>query len=193
MRVRFLLVWVAAIACGNPEEPKTAQPPVASTSPPAATSAAPVASESAAPVASATPSATASATAPAPPAFTKTLKELLADAKVIKLTWREKLDSNEAKTLTINAQSLKGILDAIGADQTPGGGAPAYMSTYSFRFEDAKGNPIATISLYASTSMSDSNKKYGRIDTADGKYGGVVVAKYDELQKKLKALGVPLP
>ncbi len=191
MRVRFLVALVATIACGNAEEPKTAQPPAASTSAPvaSATSAAPVASESAAPVVSAAPSAS----APAPPAFTKTLKELLADAKVIKLTWREKLDSNEAKTVTIPAQSLKGIIDAVGADQTPGGSAPAYMSTYSFRFEDAKGNPIATISLYASASLSDSNKKYGRIDTADGKYGGIVVAKYDELQKKLKALGVALP
>jgi hypothetical protein len=67
------------------------------------------------------------------------------------------------------------------------------MSTYSFRFEDAKGNPIATISLYASPTMSDSNKKYARIDTAEGKYAGVVIAKYEDLQKKLKSLNVTLP
>ena len=146
-----------------------------------------------APVAPARRRARRRSAAPAAPTFTKSLKELLADAKTIKLTWREKLDTNEAKTVTIQAQSVKGIIDAIGADQTPGGSAPAYMSTYSFRFEDAKGNPIATISLYSSPTMSDSNKKYGRIDTADGKYGGIVVAKYEDLQKKLKALGVTLP
>jgi hypothetical protein len=193
MRTRVVVSFIALLACGNQEQPKTAEPPTASATPPAATSAAPVASASAsaAPVASAAPTAT--ETAPPPPAFTKSLKEILGDAKSIKLTWREKLDSNEAKVVTISAQSIKGILDAIGAEQTPAGSTPAYMSTFSFRFEDAKGNPIATVSLYSSPTMSDSNKKYGRIDTADGKYAGIVVAKYEDLQKKLKALSVALP
>ncbi len=193
MRTRVVVSFIALLACGNQEQPKTAEPLAASATPPAATSAAPVASESAAPVASATAAPSATETAPPPPAFTKSLKEILGDAKSIKLTWREKLDSNEAKVVTIPAQSIKAIIDAIGAEQTPAGSTPAYMSTFSFRFEDAKGNPIATVSLYASATMSDSNKKYGRIDTADGKYAGIVVAKYEDLQKKLKALSVALP
>ena len=195
MRLRVVISSIALLACGNQEQPKTAQPPVASTTPPAVTSAAPVASESAAAptVASATPAPSATETAPPAPTFTKSLKEILDGAKTIKLTWREKLDSNEAKVVTIPAQSIKGIIDAIGAEQTPAGSTPAYMSTFSFRFEDAKGNPIATVSLYSSPTLSDSNKKYGRIDTADGKYAGIVVAKYEDLQKKLKALSVALP
>jgi hypothetical protein len=41
--------------------------------------------------------------------------------------------------------------------------------------------------------MSDSNRKYGRINVADGTYGGITIAKYEDLQKKLKSLGVELP
>ncbi len=67
------------------------------------------------------------------------------------------------------------------------------MSTFTFRFEDGSGNPLATVILYASATMSDTNKKYGRIDVADGTHGGIAVTKYDDLQKKLKTLGVTLP
>ena len=191
MRFVTCLSLFVLVACGNQEQPPTQPPPAASSAP--APSATPVASASAAPVASATPEPTASATPPAP-TITKTLKELVTDAKSIKLTWREKMDSNEAKVVTIHtAATIHGILDAIGADQVPSGSTPAYMSTFSFRFEDAKGNPLATVSLYASTTMSDSNKKYGRIDVADGTYAGITVAKYDELRKKLKSIGVTLP
>jgi hypothetical protein len=188
-----VLFFATVVACGNnQEQPKTATPAASETATASATaSAEPVAST--APIASATASAAPTETAPPPPTFTKPLKDLLADAKTIKLTWREKLDSPDAKVQTIAAASIKGIVDAFGADQVPSGGGPAYMATYSFRFEDAKGNPIATISLYASATMSDSNKKYGRIDTADGKYAGITVASYETLQKKLKTLTIPLP
>jgi len=192
MNLRVLLV-ATVVACGNnQEQPKTVTP-VASETATASASAAPVASTTASATASTTASAAPTETAPPAPTFTKPLKDLLADAKTIKLTWREKLDSNEGKVQTIAAASIKGIIDAIGADQVPSGGTPAYMATYSFRFEDAKGNPVATISLYASATMSDSNKKYGRIDTADGKYAGITVASYETLQRKLKSLSIPLP
>jgi len=192
MKLRVLF-FATVVACGNnQEQPKTVTP-VASETASASASAAPVASTSASATASATASAAPTETTPPPPTFTKSLKDLLADAKTIKLTWREKLDSPEAKIQTIAAASIKGIVDAMGADQVPSGGGPAYMATYSFRFEDAKSNPIATISLYSSATMSDSNKKYGRIDTADGKYAGITVANYETLQKKLKALSIPLP
>ncbi|HEY2367244.1 MAG TPA: hypothetical protein VGH87_12700 [Polyangiaceae bacterium] len=186
-----VLFFATVVACGNQEQPKTATPAASETATAATASA--VASD--APSASAVASVSAAPTETAPPAptFTKPLKDLLADAKTLKLTWREKLDSPDAKVQTITAASMKGIVDAIGADQVPSGGGPAYMATYSFRFEDAKGNPIATISLYSSATMSDSNKKYGRIDTADGKYAGITVATYETLQKKLKALSIPLP
>jgi len=191
MNLRVLLV-ATVVACGNnQEQPKTVTPVASETA--SATASAPVASTTASASASATASAAPTETAPPAPTFTKPLKDLLADAKTLKLTWREKLDSPDAKVQTIAAASIKGILDAIGADQVPSGGGPAYMATYSLRFEDAKGNPIATISLYSSATMSDSNKKYGRIDTADGKYAGITVANYDTLQKKLKALSIPLP
>jgi len=192
MNLRVLLV-ATVVACGNnQEQPKTAAPAASETAS-AAASTAPVASAPASATASATASAAPTETAPPAPAFTKPLKDLLADAKTIKLTWREKLDSPDAKVQTITAASVKAIVDAVGADQVPSGAGPAYMATYSFRFEDGKGNPIATISLYSSATMSDSNKKYGRIDTADGKYAGITVASYDALQKKLKALSIPLP
>src|SRR6266566_917997 len=131
-----VLFFATVVACGNnQEQPKTATPSASDT----ATASAPVApasaSASAAPIASAAPTET----APPAPMFTKPLKDLLADAKVIKLTWREKLDTNDAKVQTIQAASIKGIVDALGADQVPSGGAPAYMATYSFRFEDGKG------------------------------------------------------
>jgi len=190
MRITSFLL-VSLIACGNSEKPPAEPAPAASSAAPAP-STAPVASDSAAPAASATPAPSASV-AP-PPAFTKTLKQLVGDAKIIKLTWREKMDSNEAKVVTIRtAATIKAILDAMGPDQVPSGSSPAYMSTFQFRFEDAKENPIATVSLYASDNMADENKKYGRIDTADGTYAGLTVAKYDELQKKLKSIGVKLP
>jgi len=193
MRARFVVSLFAVLACGNQEQPPSTPPPAASSAAPAP-SAAPAASESA-PAASAEPAPSATATAPAPPAFTKTLKQLVGDAKIIKLTWRENMDTNEAKTVTIRAaHTIAGILDALGPDQVPSGSTPAYMSTFQFRFEDAKENPLATVSLYASSTMSDANKKYGRIDvSADGAYAGVTVAKYDELQKKLKGIGVTLP
>jgi hypothetical protein len=182
---------VLVMACGNQQQPEPATP--TTSAPPAATSAAPAASESSAPVASAAPEPTASATPP-PPALTKTVKQIVGDAKIIKLTWRENMSSNDAKTVTIRAApTLRAIVDAIGADQTPTGTPPSYMSTFTFRFEDAKENPLATISLYASDTLPDSAKKYGRIDTADGSFAAITVAKYDELQKKLKSLGVTLP
>jgi cytoskeletal protein RodZ len=200
MRIRQVvgcLFWL--VACGNQEAPPATTPTATASAAPSAApvesaSAAPAASASAAPEPSATPAATASA-APAPPAFTETLKELVASAKSIKLTWREDLSSNEAKTVTIKTPAtIKAILDAMGPDQKPAGGTPAYMSTYMFRFEDGKGNPIATVSLYSSANLSDAAKKYGRIDMAsNGKFGGVTIANYAELQKKLKAIGVPLP
>ena len=195
MRIgRFVGCLVCVIACGNQEAPPATTPTATAT---AAPSAAPVASESAAPVASAAPSASAApvaSAAPAAPSITKTLKELVGGAKTIKIAWREKLDSNEAKTVTVNtAATIKGILDAVGPDQTPGGSTPAYMWTYTFRFEDAQGNPLATVSLFASATMSDSKKKDGRIDVANGTFGGVTVAKYEDLQKRLKAIGITLP
>src|SRR5215831_15937400 len=150
MKLRLLLVAATVVACGNnQEQPKTVTP-VASETASATASAAPVASTTASASASATASAAPTETAPPAPTFTKPLKDLVADAKTIKLTWREKLDSPEAKVQTIAAASVKGIIDAMGGDQVPSGGGPAYMATYSFRFEDAKGNPIATISLYSS-------------------------------------------
>ncbi|HSQ63016.1 MAG TPA: hypothetical protein VLM85_07360 [Polyangiaceae bacterium] len=194
--------WVGClfvlVACGNQEAPPATTPTATASSAP---SAAPVATTSAAPEASAAPSAAASAApsaaaaAEAPPQLTQSLKELVANAKSIKLTWREDLSSNEAKTVTVKAPAtIKAILDAMGPDQKPSGSTPAYMSTYSFRFEDAQGNPIATVSLYSSATLADAAKKYGRVDMASGgKFGGITVAKYDELQKKLKAIGVPLP
>lgn len=199
MRIRQVvgcLLWV--VACGNQEAPPATTPTATASSAP---SAAPVATTSAAPEASAGPSAAASAApsaataAEAPPQLTQSLKELVATAKSVKLTWREDLSSNEAKTVVIKAPAtIKAILDAMGPDQKPSGSTPAYMSTYSFRFEDAQGNPIATVSLYSSASLADAAKKYGRIDMASGgKFGGITVEKYDELQKKLKAIGVPLP
>ena len=192
MNLRLVVLVATVVACGNnQEQPKTVTPVASETA--SATASAPVASTTASASASATASAAPTETAPPAPTFTKPLKDLLADAKTLKLTWREKLDSPDAKVQTIAAASIKGILDAIGADQVPSGGGPAYMATYSFRFEDAKGNPIATISLYSSATMSDSNKKYGRFDTADGKYAGITVASYETLQKKLKALSIPLP
>ncbi len=200
MRIRQWLGCLFLVAaCGNQEAPP-ATTPMATTS--SAPSAAPSATTSAVPEASAAPSAAASAVpaataseAPAPPQITQSLNELVANAKSIKLTWREDLSSNEAKTVTIKTPAtLKGILDAIGPDQKPSAGTPAYMSTYTFRFEDAQGNPLATVSLYTSANLADSAKKYGRVDVAaTGKFGGITVANYEELQKKLKALGVPLP
>jgi len=196
MRIgRFVGCLVYVIACGNQETPPATTPTATST---AAPSAAPAASESAAPAASAAPSASAapaaSASAAPAPSITKTLKELVGGAKTIKVAWREKLDSNEAKTVTVNtAATIKGIVDAMGPDQTPGGSTPAYMWTYTFRFEDGQGNPLATVSLFASATMSDSKKKDGRIDVANGTFGGVTVAKYEDLQKRLKAIGITLP
>jgi len=200
MRIRQVvgcLLWV--VACGNQEAPPATTPTATASSAP---SAAPAATTSAAPEASAAPSAAASAApaattaaAEAPPQLTQSLKELVANAKSIKLTWREDLSSNEAKTVTIKAPAtIKAILDAMGPDQKPSGSTPAYMSTYSFRFEDAQGNPLATVSLYSSATLADTAKKYGRVDvSATGKFGGITVEKYEELQKKLKAIGVPLP
>ncbi len=192
MRARFFFWFVCLVGCGN-QEPPSAPPPSASAAPAPPPSAAPVASESAAPAASTAPTPSATAQPPAP-AFTKTLKDLVGGAKLVKLTWRENLDSNEAKTVTIRTpQTIRAIVDALGADQVPAGTAPAYMSTFTFRFEDAKENPLATVSLYSSPTLPDSAKMFGRIDSADGKFAGVTVAKYDELQKKLKSLGVTLP
>ncbi len=135
----------------------------------------------------------ASAVVEAPPAF-KPLKEILADAKTINLVWRERTDSNEGKTMTIKTDAtIKGLVKAIGADQVPNGGVPGVMTMFGFAFQDAAGTTIATIGLASSTTMSDSNKKYGRIDLPNGKYAGIVVADYADLQKRLKALNVNLP
>jgi hypothetical protein len=71
--------------------------------------------------------------------------------------------------------------------------AAGYMTTFDLKFVDKDGNPLATVSLFSSATMSDSNKKYGRINVADGTYGGITVAKYADLQQKLAALGVTLP
>jgi len=192
MRARVIVSLLCFAACGNREQPPAA-PATTASSPPAASSAAPAPSASEAPVATAPPEPTATATPP-PPAFTKTLKQIVGDAKIIKLTWREKMDTNEAKSVTIRAApTIRAIIDDLGADQTPTGTPPAYMSTFTFRFEDAKENPLATVSLYSSDSLSDSAKKDGRLDTASGDFAGITVAKYDELQKKLKSLGVTLP
>ena len=192
MRARVIVSLLCLVACGNQEQPPAA-PAATASAPPAASSAAAAPSASEAPVATAPPEPTASATPP-PPAFTKTLKQLVGDAKIIKLTWREKMDTNEAKSVTIRAvPTIRAIVDDLGGDQTPSGTPPAYMSTFTFRFEDAKENPLATVSLYSSDSLSESAKKDGRIDTASGDFAGITVAKYAELQKKLKSLGVTLP
>jgi hypothetical protein len=193
MRIVRLGFLICVLACGN-QEPATSPPPPV-TSHPATTSTAPAASASAAPVASTAPepSATASA-APAAPSITQTLKQLVGSAKVIQVAWREKMDSNQAKTATIRSvATIKAIIDALGADEVPSGSLPAYMWTFTFRFEDAKENPLATVSLFASPTMADETKKYGRIDTADGRFSGLTVAKYDVLQKKLRPLGIKLP
>jgi hypothetical protein len=177
------------VSCGNQAQ-QSATAPTASAPP--AESAAPVASASVAPPSSAT--ASASATPTPPPVPTKSLQEILANAKTIKLTFRPKLDSNESKSLDITSPAtIKAIVDAIGGAQHPEGGGPGYMPTFDLRFVDKDGNPLATVSLFASETMSDSNKKYGRINVSDGTYGGIVVANYADLQKKLKSLGVELP
>jgi hypothetical protein len=187
MRIGWVLGCMVLWGCGNgtQSQPTTPTPSV---------------TQSAAPVVSAAPSASAVATAPSatattpPPTPMKTLAEVLANAKTIKLSWRPKLDSNETQSIEIKTPAtIKAILDTIGPDQRPEGGGPGYMSTFDLRFEDQGGNPLATLSLFASPTMSDSNKKYGRINVADGTYGGITVAKYGDLQTKLKALGVTLP
>jgi hypothetical protein len=189
MRIGWALGCIL-VACGNGSQSGTTATTPTASAPPTQT----VATASAS--ASTTPSATATETASAtpPPAPMPTLQEILANAKEIKLIWRPKLDTNETKNLEIKtAATIKGLLDVIGPDQRPEGNGPGYMSTFDFKFVDKDGNPLATVSLFASPTMSDSNKKYGRINTADGKFGGIVVAKYADLQKKLKALGVDLP
>lgn len=188
MRIAACVMFL--IACGNQSAPEATTPTATAT----ATATAP-ATASAAPSATAEPSATPSATASAPPpAPSKTVGEVLATAKTIKLAWRPKLDSTDSKTVDITtAASIKAIIDAIGGDQSPQGSGPGYMATFELKFVDQGGNPLATISLYSSATMSDSNKKYGRINVADGTYGGITVAKYADLQKKLKSLGVELP
>ncbi len=186
MRIAACVMFL--IACGNQAAPEATTPTAtaqASATAPATASAAPSVTASAA------PSATASATPPAP---SKTVGEVLATAKTIKLTWRPKLDSTDAKLVDVTtAATIKAIVDAIGGDQSPQGNGPGYMATFELKFVDQGGNPLATISLYSSATMSDSNKKYGRINVADGTYGGITVAKYADLQKKLKSLGVELP
>ena len=190
MRIGWACVML--IACGNQSQPATPSPETsASATAPATATAPPSGTASVAE----TPSATASATATSPPpAAMKTLAEILANAKSITLTYKPKIDQPDLKQVDIKAAaSIKGILDAVGADQRPEGSGPGYMSTFDFKFFDKDGNPLATFSLFASPTMSDSNKKYARINVADGTFGGVTVAKYDDLQKKLKALGVTLP
>jgi hypothetical protein len=188
-----ITIWSLAfmLACGNQATP-------ASTTPTATASVAPPPTATASTAASSAPSETATAsaapTASAPPTPQKKIGEVLANAKTIHLTWRPKLDSNDAKLLDITTpQAIKQIVEAIGPDQTPQGEGPSYMATFTLKFVDQGQNPLATISLFASTTMSDSNKKYGRINVADGTYGGITVAKYEDLQKKLKPLGVDLP
>jgi hypothetical protein len=188
--MRFSVVLFGlVIACGSSST--TPQSPTPST-----TASAPAASASAAPVASASASASAvpSATAEVEPPPLKPLKEILANAKTIKLVWQERIDTNQGMTIDIKTDAaVKGILAAIGADQSPQGGVPGTMITFAFTFQDAAGNRIATVSLGASATMSDSNKKYGRIDLPDGTHAGVVVADYAGLQKRLKTLNVNLP
>ncbi len=182
-------IWglVLSCACGNPSNQEATTPTAT------ATASAPVASVASEPTASA-PTASATPSATVAPVPQKKLSEILANAKTIKLTWRPKLDSTDAKLLDIaTPQSIKQIIDAIGADQSAEGPGPSYMATFELKFIDQGGNPLATISLYASATMSDSNKKYGRINVADGTYGGITIAKYEDLQKKLKTLGVELP
>jgi len=187
MRIGWGLL-VVVLACGNQQSvasptPSATPPPTASASPePSATP-------------SAAPSETASAAPTAPPAPPmKTVQETLASAKSIKVTWRPKLDSNESKGLDVKTPAtIKQIVDAIGGEQRPEGPGPGYMSTLELKFIDQGGNPLATVSLFASETMSDSNKKYGRINVADGTYGGITVAKYADLQRALKGLGVALP
>ncbi len=188
MRLRFLLSGLI-IACGNQTEPQSPPPTTTASAPSASASAPPVASASA----SAASSARAVVEAPPPPQL-KPLKELLANAKTIKLVWQERIDTNQGNTIDIKTDSaVKGIIGAIGADQSPQGGVPGFMITFNFTFQDAKGDKVATIGLGASATMSDSNKKYGRIDLPDGTYAGIVVADYPGLQKRLKALNVNLP
>jgi hypothetical protein len=184
---RVLLILV--VACGNQQTTAAAPTasatesavPVASTAPPTVTASASV-----------TPSATASATPP--PAPMKTIGETLANAKTLHVAWRPKLDSNDTKNVEIKtAGAIKQIVDAIGGDQRPLGAGPGYMTTFDLKFVDKDGNPLATVSLFSSATMSDSNKKYGRINVADGTYGGITVAKYADLQQKLAAVGVTLP
>ena len=191
MRIGWACVML--IACGNSQSQPTTPPPSETAT--ATASATATAPPSATASVAETPSATASATATAPPpAPMKTLAEILANAKSITLTYKPKMDQPDVKQLDIkSAASIKGILDAVGADQHPEGPGPGYMSTFDFKFFDKDGNPLATFSLFASPTMSDSNKKYARINIADGTFGGVTVAKYEDLQKKLKALGVALP
>ena len=119
----------------------------------------PIASASVAPPASAT--ASASATPTPPPVPTKSLQEILANAKTIKLTFRPKLDSNESKSLDITSPAtIKAIVDAIGGGQHPEGGGPGYMPTFDLRFVDKDGNP-ARHGEPASRprTMSDSNRR----------------------------------
>jgi len=188
MRFHYALLGLI-IGCGNQTEPQSPAP-TSSTTPAASTTAPPMISASAS--ASATPSAT--AVVEAPPPQLKPLKELLANAKSIKLVWQERIDTNLGNTIDIKTDAtIKGIMSAIGADQSPQGGVPGFMITFSFTFQDAAGAKVATIGLGASTTMSDSNKKYGRIDLPDGTYAGIVVADYAGLQKRLKALNVNLP
>ena len=185
---------VVLIACGNQSQPATPEAARATATPSATAPATPGASASASATATEAASASASATETPPPAPLKTLAETLATAKSITLTWRPNLDAPDVKQMDINsAASIKAILDAVGPDQRPSGSGPGYMPTFDFKFFDKDGNPLATFSLFSSPTMSDSNKKYARINVADGTYGGVTVAKYEDLQKKLKALGVTLP
>ena len=191
--MRFGWVFVVVAACGNSSTPATTPSGTGTGTGTATATATVTASASAAPAETATASAAPTATTP-PPAPMKTLAETLATRQVhhphVAPQDRHERDQQiDIKT----AATIKAIINLVGADQRPGGSGPGYMSTFDFKFFDKDGNPLATISLFASATMSDSNKKYGRINVADETYGGIVVAKYDDLQKKLKALGVELP
>src|SRR5580698_8772082 len=137
MRFHYTLLGLI-IACGNPTEPQAPPPSTTSSAAPSASATAPLASASA----SAAPSA--SAVVEAPPPQLKPIKELLANAKTIKLVWQERIDTNQGNTIDIKTDStVKGIIGAIGADQSPQGGVPGFMITFSFIFQDAAGAKVA--------------------------------------------------
>jgi hypothetical protein len=181
------VIWCAVLlfACGQPEQ-KAVTPTGESVS--ATASSPPPAAE-----ASAAPSASV-AVVVAPVAPMKPLKELVAGAKNIKLVWIEDTSSNKGVVINIKTDAtIRGLVTAIGGDQSPQGDVPGFMTTFAFTFEDADGKALATVGLCASATMGESMKKYGRLDLGNGTHAGIVVKDYADLQKKLKALGANLP